>query len=282
MAPAGYGPRAPRRRGAVDGTLTCSAVRRSTAIRAAACTALAAGVAPRSLAAGCGCRRPSRSPPPRRRRSRCASLVPRSRARDVGDLRAADVGLPRGLQDAQRRSGGARARACTSTTPCASTAGSGAGTPPTLRLQRALGTPGGFRALGEGARLVALGLVLVPARDRRVPAAAPSRAFPRGAAQIYATFDIGLIGYWAVPTAPPWYAAAQGLMERRPHAGAAADDGRVRRAVLEVRLGAAVRCPGGQSPRRHAVAALRHLRDGRARALPRRAASPARWAGPTR
>ena len=36
--------------------------------------------------------------------------------------------------------------------------------------------------------------------------------FPRGAAQIYATFDIGLVGYWAVPTAPPWYAARQGLM----------------------------------------------------------------------
>ena len=27
--------------------------------------------------------------------------------------------------------------------------------------------------------------------------------FPRGAAHIYATFDLGLIGYWAVPTAPP-------------------------------------------------------------------------------
>ena len=37
--------------------------------------------------------------------------------------------------------------------------------------------------------------------------------FPRGAAQIYATFDLGLIGYWAIPTAPPWYAAAQGLMD---------------------------------------------------------------------
>ena len=51
--------------------------------------------------------------------------------------------------------------------------------------------------------------------------------------------------------------------------GAAADDGRVRRAVLEVRLGPSVRCPGGQPPGRHAVAALRDIRDGRARALPR-------------
>ena len=37
--------------------------------------------------------------------------------------------------------------------------------------------------------------------------------FPSAAARIYATFDIGVIGYWAIPTAPPWYAAQQGLME---------------------------------------------------------------------
>jgi membrane-associated phospholipid phosphatase len=30
---------------------------------------------------------------------------------------------------------------------------------------------------------------------------------------MYATFDLGLIGYWAIPTAPPWYAAAEGYME---------------------------------------------------------------------
>ena len=60
--------------------------------------------------------------------------------------------------------------------------------------------------------MVALAVVPVPARHRRLPAAAPPERFPRGAAQIYATFDLGLIGYWAVPTAPPWYAARQGLM----------------------------------------------------------------------
>ena len=30
---------------------------------------------------------------------------------------------------------------------------------------------------------------------------------------MYATFDLGLIGYWALPTAPPWYAARKGLMD---------------------------------------------------------------------
>jgi membrane-associated phospholipid phosphatase len=37
--------------------------------------------------------------------------------------------------------------------------------------------------------------------------------FPRAAAQVYATFDVGVIGYWLIPTAPPWYAAARGHME---------------------------------------------------------------------
>jgi membrane-associated phospholipid phosphatase len=35
---------------------------------------------------------------------------------------------------------------------------------------------------------------------------------PRGAAQLYAVFDLGLIGYWAAPTAPPWYAAQVGAL----------------------------------------------------------------------
>ena len=37
--------------------------------------------------------------------------------------------------------------------------------------------------------------------------------FPQAAARVYATFDLGVIAYWAIPTAPPWYAAQQGLME---------------------------------------------------------------------
>ena len=75
-----------------------------------------------------------------------------------------------------------------------------------------------------------------------------------------------MIGYWAIPTAPPWYAARHGLME----------DGRtpeLRRMMVEYGeqfwksgLGAFVRCPGRQPPGRHAFAAFRHLRDGRARA----------------
>ena len=147
------------------------------------------------------------------RRSRCASLVPRSRARDVGVVRAADVGLPRDLRDAQRRPGGARARGCASTTRCASTARSGCGTTPTLRLQRALAHA---RRFARWEKVLVWSHWLWFAFPHGTVAYLLLRHrehFPRGAAQIYATFDLGVIGYWAVPTAPPWYAAAQGLMD---------------------------------------------------------------------
>jgi hypothetical protein len=36
--------------------------------------------------------------------------------------------------------------------------------------------------------------------------------FPRTAALTYAVFDLGLVGYWAVPTAPPWYASLHGRL----------------------------------------------------------------------
>jgi hypothetical protein len=37
--------------------------------------------------------------------------------------------------------------------------------------------------------------------------------FPRTAGQLAATFDLGCIVYWAVPTAPPWWAGKNGNLE---------------------------------------------------------------------
>jgi hypothetical protein len=187
-------------------------VRSSTAIRAAAATVLVAGVAAPLL----------------RRRLRlkpavvaCASaaapfalcvLVRRSRARDVGTVvlqmwaYVAAYKMPNDDPEALERRVFVRY-------PVTLDRAIGLGTPPTLRLQRALGTPGGFAPWEKG--LVwshwlwflfphgTVAYLLLRHRDR----------LPRGAAQIYATFDLGLIGYWAVPTAPPWYAARKGLLE---------------------------------------------------------------------
>ena len=139
-------------------------------------------------------------------------LVPRSRARDVGtvvlQMWAYVAGYKMPYDDPEVL--GRRVRVGY---PVRADRRLGGGTTPTLRLQRALGTPGGFRtwekvlvwshwlwfAFPHGTAIYLL--LRHPER------------FERGAARIYATFDLGLVGYWAVPTAPPWYAAAEGLME---------------------------------------------------------------------
>jgi len=93
----------------------------------------------------------------------------------------------------------------------------GLGVPPTLRLQRRFGRPD---RLSRIEKLLVWShwlwftfphgtAIFVLLRDR------PS--FPRAAALIYATFDLGLIGYWAVPTAPPWYADRVGVLGSGDH-----------------------------------------------------------------
>ena len=89
----------------------------------------------------------------------------------------------------------------------------GAGTTPTLRLQRAHGSTGGFHRWEKALVWSHWLWFLFPHGTVAYLLARHPDRFARGAAQIYATFDLGLIGYWAVPTAPPWYAARQGLMD---------------------------------------------------------------------
>jgi hypothetical protein len=50
--------------------------------------------------------------------------------------------------------------------------------------------------------------------------------FPSAAARMYAVFDLGAVFYWAIPTAPPWWAAAHG------HFGEGEQPG-VRRMMIE-------------------------------------------------
>ncbi|MGA2469895.1 MAG: phosphatase PAP2 family protein [Solirubrobacteraceae bacterium] len=88
----------------------------------------------------------------------------------------------------------------------------GRGELPTTRLQRALHADGRFTAFEK---------VLVWAHW--VWFATPHAAFlyvssrersrtARAGLMTYAVFDLGALAYWAVPTAPPWYAEAKGRL----------------------------------------------------------------------
>jgi membrane-associated phospholipid phosphatase len=89
----------------------------------------------------------------------------------------------------------------------------GFGRLPSVRLQRALAR---FRWVGSLDRTLTwvhwlwflepyFALIWILVRH-------PER-FPRAARQLAAVFDIGCAGYFALPTAPPWWASEQGLTD---------------------------------------------------------------------
>jgi hypothetical protein len=186
-------------------------VRSSTAIRLAAGTALAAGLAAPLV------RRRLRLRPPVVTATAAAApfalcvLVPRSRARDVAACvlqmwaYVATYKMPNDDPEALER----RVRVAY---PVRADRWLGRGTTPTLRLQRALGSPGRFSTWEKVLVWSHWLWFLFPHGTVAYLLLRRPEQFPRGAAMVYATFDIGVIGYWAVPTAPPWYAAAHGLM----------------------------------------------------------------------
>jgi PAP2 superfamily protein len=187
-------------------------VRRSTAVRAAALTVLAAGVAAPLVR-----RRLKLRPPVVMGAAASAPvalcvLVPRSRTRDMFtcllQMLAYIAAYKMPYDDPETL-----VRRVRVGYPVKIDRVLGGGTTPTLRMQRAFGTPGSFRAWEKVlvwshwvwfAFPHGTVLYLILRHPERVN---------RGAARIYATFDLGLIGYWALPTAPPWYAAAEGQMK---------------------------------------------------------------------
>jgi membrane-associated phospholipid phosphatase len=187
-------------------------VRSSTAIRGGACVALVAGVAAPLL------RRRLRLPPPVVTGTAATApfalcvLVPRSRTRDVAVCALqmwayfATYQMPNDDPDALER----RVRVAY---PVRADRAIGLGHTPTLRLQRAFGRPGRINDLEKVLVWSHWIWFTVPHGTALYLLLRHREQFPRGATMIYATFDIGVIGYWAIPTAPPWYAAAQGLMD---------------------------------------------------------------------
>jgi hypothetical protein len=86
----------------------------------------------------------------------------------------------------------------------------GRGELPGVRLQRALSRPGRTTRL-EAVLVWAHWLwFLIPHGTVAYLLVRHNDRFPRGAAMIYAVFDTGVLFYWVIPTAPPWYAARRG------------------------------------------------------------------------
>jgi hypothetical protein len=186
-------------------------LRLSTAIRTAAWGVVAVGVAVPLV------RRRARIPPPVVTAAAAATPFalcvarPRTRARDVAvcvlQMYAYTVTykMPHDDPDALER----RARV---DYPVRIDRVIGLGHVPNVRLQQAFAAPGRIR---RHERVLVwthwlwflfphgtVAYVLLRRRER----------FERTAAMTYAVFDLGLIGYWALPTAPPWYASEQGRL----------------------------------------------------------------------
>jgi len=89
----------------------------------------------------------------------------------------------------------------------------GLGMLPTLRLQQAFSAPGTVNRFERALVWCHWLWFLAPHSSLLyILLRAPER-FPSAAARMYSVFDVGAIFYWSIPTAPPWWAAAQGRLE---------------------------------------------------------------------
>jgi membrane-associated phospholipid phosphatase len=114
----------------------------------------------------------------------------------------------------------------------------GGGIPPGVRLQRALRDPPGVSALDVAmtgvhyllwaAPHAALGWLLLCHEER----------FPAAAGRLAAVYHLTTLGYWYLPTAPPWWASEQeGRM-----------GGRIQHVTRDVGLAVRHRLTGGEPP----------------------------------
>jgi membrane-associated phospholipid phosphatase len=86
----------------------------------------------------------------------------------------------------------------------------GLGEIPTIRLQRALGRTGRLQRHDTALSWLHWSWFMVPHGAVLYVLWRRPERFPKAAAMMAATFDAGVIGYWLVPTAPPWWAADNG------------------------------------------------------------------------
>jgi membrane-associated phospholipid phosphatase len=99
----------------------------------------------------------------------------------------------------------------------------GGGELPNVRIQRALAGLGRANALDRTLSWIHWVWFLEPHGSLAWILARHPERFPRSARQMSAVFDLGCAVYWAVPTAPPWWASEQGHTDEK-----------VRRIMVEV------------------------------------------------
>jgi membrane-associated phospholipid phosphatase len=88
----------------------------------------------------------------------------------------------------------------------------GAGELPSVRLQRALGRPGEVLRHDTFLSWIHWSWFFVPHGTMLYVLLRHRSRFERSATQMAAVFDLGLLGYWLLPTAPPWWAGRNGHM----------------------------------------------------------------------
>jgi membrane-associated phospholipid phosphatase len=91
----------------------------------------------------------------------------------------------------------------------------GGGELPNARLQRALADPHDPTALDRFLSMVHWAWFIVPHATLVYVLVRDPDRFPRAARQMAATYDLGCAVYFAVPTAPPWWAAEHGYATER-------------------------------------------------------------------
>jgi membrane-associated phospholipid phosphatase len=114
----------------------------------------------------------------------------------------------------------------------------GLGELPNVRLQRAFSRPGEVTMLDRALAIVHWAWFLEPHLALTWILLRHDDRFAVAARQMAAAYNLGCIVYFAVPTAPPWWAAEQGVMsDELDRAGAEAvalEHRRVRRVMVEV------------------------------------------------
>jgi membrane-associated phospholipid phosphatase len=91
----------------------------------------------------------------------------------------------------------------------------GGGQLPNARLQRALGRPGEVTALDRLLSFVHWSWFAEPHTSLVYLLVRHNERFPRAARQLAATYDLGCALYYAVPTAPPWWAVEEGYADEK-------------------------------------------------------------------